>query len=203
MNCRKITATFWCIVWDAQWVFKWTYMCVILRIRKLSSWWCKCADANPFSAWNNVSKSFLNFTAVQLQQKEFYSMGPRMTKFNFQTFAISRVWTQNWTNMELSSHRLQFTSHLCPNREGPSWPELVWIRRDFPDSRVANLLISTVGCRRRRGWRSSRSNFKTGLDLPKILSWPHRSVTGSRAGIQFSEAKLWPVASVTRCWNEK
>ena len=26
MNCSKITLRFWCIVWDAQLVFKWTYL---------------------------------------------------------------------------------------------------------------------------------------------------------------------------------
>ena len=50
LNCRKIMARYWCIVWDAQWVSKWTYLCLLLRIRTRSSWWCKFTDANPFSA---------------------------------------------------------------------------------------------------------------------------------------------------------
>ena len=49
LNCRIIMARFWCIVWDAQWVFKLTYLCLLLRITTLSSWWCKFTDANPFS----------------------------------------------------------------------------------------------------------------------------------------------------------
>ena len=61
--CHKITARFWCIVWYAQWFFKWTYLCLLLRIRTVSSWWCKFTDANPFSVLNNAS-----IIAVFLQQ---------------------------------------------------------------------------------------------------------------------------------------
>ena len=41
LNCRIIMARFWFIVQYAQWVFKWTYLCLLLRVRTLSSWWCK------------------------------------------------------------------------------------------------------------------------------------------------------------------
>ena len=32
LNCRKIMARFGCIVWDAQWVFKWIYLFLLLRL---------------------------------------------------------------------------------------------------------------------------------------------------------------------------
>ena len=60
---------------DAQWVFKWTYLCLLLRIRTLSSWWCKCTDSNPFCAWNNASKIAILFKAVVLQSNWVYSIG--------------------------------------------------------------------------------------------------------------------------------
>ena len=50
LNCRKIMARFWWIVWYAQWIFKWTYLCYVLWIRTLWSWWCKVTDTNPLSA---------------------------------------------------------------------------------------------------------------------------------------------------------
>ena len=37
-------ARFWYILWDTQWVFKWTFLCLLLRISTLSSWWCKFTD---------------------------------------------------------------------------------------------------------------------------------------------------------------
>ena len=69
-------ARFWCFVWDAQWVFKWTYLCLLLRIRTLSTWWCKFTDANTFSAWNNASKIAEFFMAGQLWQTRVYCMVP-------------------------------------------------------------------------------------------------------------------------------
>ena len=76
LNCHKIAARFWCIVWGAQWVFKGTNLCLLLRIWTLSSWRCNCTDANPFSAWNNASKIAVYFTAVLLWADWVYSIGP-------------------------------------------------------------------------------------------------------------------------------
>ena len=39
-NCWKITVIFWCMVWGAQWIFKWTYLHLLLSTRSFSSW-CK------------------------------------------------------------------------------------------------------------------------------------------------------------------
>ena len=41
---------FWCIIWGAQLVFKWTYLHLLLRTRSLSSWQGEFVDANSFCA---------------------------------------------------------------------------------------------------------------------------------------------------------
>ena len=41
-------AYFWCLIWGAQWIFKWTYLHLLLRTRSFSSWWCKFAYAAQF-----------------------------------------------------------------------------------------------------------------------------------------------------------
>ena len=49
-NCCKIAAIFWCMIWAAQWVFKWTNLHLLLRTRSLSSWEGKFAETNSFYA---------------------------------------------------------------------------------------------------------------------------------------------------------
>ena len=78
--CHKWTAIklwqdFDCIVWDAQWVFKRTYLCLLLRIKTLPIWWFKFTDANPYSTYqNNASKLSVFFTAVVLRPNWVYSI---------------------------------------------------------------------------------------------------------------------------------
>ena len=88
MNCRKITTRFWCMISSTQWVFMWTYLCLLLRIRTLSSWWYNFSVANSFCAKNKASKSSRNFTAVVIQQNQFYCIGPRTTLVSL--FSVKR-----------------------------------------------------------------------------------------------------------------
>ena len=35
---KGLTVKLWCNVWDVLWVFKWTYLCLLLRVGTVSSW---------------------------------------------------------------------------------------------------------------------------------------------------------------------
>ena len=109
MNCRKITTRFWCMISSTQWVFMWTYLCLLLRIRTLSSWWYNFSVANSFCAKNKASKSSHNFTAFVLRQNQFYSIGPqwgeRSITWANALFRIFRVaarsltdWVSEWVS---------------------------------------------------------------------------------------------------------
>ena len=108
LNCHKITSRFWFIVWDAQLVFKWRYLCLLLRIRTLSSWWSKFTDANPFSAWNNSSKIAEFFTAVVLWPKWVYSMFQRLVQalpLGSDRYQPTEPFTKNGNNLFLLGWR--------------------------------------------------------------------------------------------------
>ena len=87
----KLCARFWCIVWDAQWVFKWTYLCLLLRIRKLSYWWCKFTDANPFSAENNASKIAIFLRQLYYGQIGFIVLVPCLSVWKV-SLGLSLLW---------------------------------------------------------------------------------------------------------------
>ena len=119
MNCRKITTRFWCMISSTQWVFMWTYLCLLLRIRTLSSWWYNFSVANSFCAKNKASKSSHNFTAFVLRQNQFYSIGPqwgeRSITWANALFRIFRVaarsltdWVSEWVQLKLKKHHLPF-----------------------------------------------------------------------------------------------
>ena len=94
MNCHKIMARFWCIVWDAQWVFKWTYLCLLLRFRTFSSWWYKFTDATHL-----VSKIMHQNLAVILWQFNYGKnsfivlsrVDPGLTEQNSETSMLVQI----------------------------------------------------------------------------------------------------------------
>ena len=49
-SCRKIKSIFCCMISHTWWVFKWTYLHLLIRARSFSSWWCKFSNTNIFCA---------------------------------------------------------------------------------------------------------------------------------------------------------
>ena len=123
-NCCKILAKFWCMIWGAQLVFKWTYMHLSLWTRTFSSWKCKFADANSFCAWYMFLAPAIAHVTLMGQQ-HIWQWNKKLLIITFSCTKSRHQFTKTVTFSKIAQKVTRYLGYLFVSNTFQKHPNLV------------------------------------------------------------------------------